>query len=299
MIERGGPPFPRLVATALFVAAASAALAAAGPDALVPFKDAAGAATEVGVGFVIDFGNSSKPLVGCAKVPPSDNGYEALGAFLAQEGQAPATYNQSGLLCSIGNDPSGAPSVCGQSLAGGYQYWSYWYMTDGSGSWTYGNRGASVAVGTAANGQDVEGWRFQDPGPDNPSAPAPGAAPDYTAICGSAEAVVATTAPPTTAATHPTDATVAPMTASTSVTTTVVPTKSTTSATSTTTTTGASATAAAGKHHGPTAQSLRAAPADSRQDGGGSPVPLVIGSLIVAGLAVAAVLGWRRRSGTP
>jgi hypothetical protein len=293
------------VTTALIVAAASASLAIAGPDALVPFKDVAGAATEVGVGFVIDFGNSSKPLIGCVKVPPSDNGYEALGAFLAQEGQAPATYSQSGLLCSIGDVPSGAPAVCGNGTSAGYYYWSYWTMTDGSGSWTYASRGASVAVGTAANGEDVEGWRFQDPGPDNPSAPAPGAAPDYAAICGPPEAVVATTTPPTTGATRPTGAPVAPTTGSktgsTTVTTatgaTAAPKGATAPTTSTTTTTGAPA-AAAGTHHGPTAQSLRATPTDSRQDGG-SPVPLVIGSLIVAALAVAAVLGWRRRSGTP
>ncbi len=296
--------FPRLTATALLVAAASAALAVAGPDALVPFKDVAGAATEVGVAFVIDFGNSTKPLVGCAEVPPSDNGYEALTAFLDQEHEAAPTYNQSGLLCSIDNVPPGAPSVCGTGVSGGYEYWSYWYMTDGSGTWTYASRGASVAVGSATAGQDVEGWRFQDPGPDNASAPPPGAAPDYAAICGSTTSAVvappATTVAPGHAPASPAPTTTAP-TAGPAATTTP-----TTPPTSSATPTAPTATGADGPPTStrPTTpdlknQSLRATTAaDSHEPGGGSDVPLVIGSLIVLALAAATLVGWRRRSGS-
>ena len=132
-----------------------------------PSGTAAGAATEVGVAFVVDFGGSGPPVVGCVKVPASDNGYQALQAFTAQAHLAPPTFNSADLLCSIDGDPAGAPGVCGQSVPGGYQYWSYWFMTNGSGAWTYANRGASAPVGSAAGGQDVEGWRFQNPGPDN------------------------------------------------------------------------------------------------------------------------------------
>ena len=64
----------RLISAALMVAAASAALAGAGPDALMPFRDAAGAATEVSVAFVVDFGDLGAPVVGCTQVPSTEDG---------------------------------------------------------------------------------------------------------------------------------------------------------------------------------------------------------------------------------
>ena len=115
----GGPRRRRLTAAALVVGAASAALALAGPDALVPFKDAAGAATEVGVAFVIDFGGSAAPVVGCVKVPPSDNGYQALSAFTTQEHLTAPTYNSTDLLCSINGVPAGAPGSAGRASGTG------------------------------------------------------------------------------------------------------------------------------------------------------------------------------------
>ena len=120
---------------ALVVAAGTAALALAGPLALRPFVDAAGAAGAAGdvtVAFVIDFGPGTTPVVGCVDVPPTDNGYDALAAFASQEGIDQPTYNPSGLLCSINCIPS---SGCGQVVAGGYIYWSY--FTGAKGGWTY------------------------------------------------------------------------------------------------------------------------------------------------------------------
>jgi hypothetical protein len=291
----GGVPARTLFAAAVLVGAASAALAGAGPDALLPFRDMAGAATDVGVAFVVDFGGSSSPVVGCVKVPASDTGYDALTAFTTQEHWAPPTYNSAGLLCSINGEPV-APA-CGQGIVGGYQYWSYWFMTDGSGSWKYANRGASAPVGSARNGQDVEGWRFQNPGPDNPSAPAPRAAPAYSSICASVTAALTTTTtvPPSTATT------IAPEVVTTTTfasTTTTVPSSSAPVSPATSTT---SPPASLTKTPPTSSQrsALNATPTANDQAGGGSATPLIIGGLLILLLATGAVFGWRRRSNTP
>jgi hypothetical protein len=327
------PSLRRWLSTALFIGAASAALSAAGPDALVPFKDAAGAATEVGVAFVIDFGGSTKPLVGCVRVPPADNGYYALAAFLQQEGEAQPVYNSSGLLCSINGIP--AAPACGQSVPGGYQFWSYWTMTNGSGAWSYADRGASVPVGSAADGEDVEGWRFQNPGPDNPSAPAPRVVPDYTAICGSptpvstppaGPPVVAATVPPTTdpgsttapAGTEPPSSSPAPaVTSATPVSGreqtsgSAAAAKGATGRTSgarstagseSTATTSRTSSSKTSPTSGKQAQALRASATDDRQGSGGSAgsaAPVIIGAVLVAALIAVAAYRWRRRPGTP
>ena len=138
----GGLSPRRLVRTALFVGAVSAALASGGPDALLPFRDMAGAATEVSVAFVVDFGGSTPPVVRCVRVPSGTNGYQALTIFTQEENEAAPVYNSSGLLCSINGDPS---SGCGLAVSGGYIYWSYWHGT--SGTWQYANRGCRERPG--------------------------------------------------------------------------------------------------------------------------------------------------------
>ena len=174
---------------ALVVAAGTAALALAGPLALRPFVDAAGAAGaagEVSVAFVLDFGPGTTPVTGCVDVPASDNRYDALAAFASQQGLAQPTYNSSGLLCSINGIPS---SGCGQVVAGGYIYWSY--FTGGQGGWTYSSTGA---FGTVTPG-DVEGWRFQNPGSGRPNDPPPRSSARFAAICGSGTVTPPTTQP--------------------------------------------------------------------------------------------------------
>ena len=171
------------------VAVASAALALAGPFALLPLETVAGAATEVGVAFVVDFGGANKVETACVRVPRADNEYQALAAFTQQENEQAPTYNNSGLLCSIGGIPN---SGCGQSDGKGFIYWSYWHGD--TGTWEYSDTGASGTVHSCnAGGEDcdVEGWRFEDPGDGNPNDPPPGAAADYAATC-------AATPPPTT-----------------------------------------------------------------------------------------------------
>jgi hypothetical protein len=310
-------PVRRLVQGGLLVAAAACALSLGGPDVLVPAKDVAGAAVDVGVGFVIDFGGGQAPVAGCVQVPPSDNGYDALTAFLAQEHLAAPTYNASDLLCSIDGVP--AAPACGQAVPGGYQYWSYWTMTDGSGSWTYASRGASVAVGDAAGGRDVEGWRFQNPGPDNPSAPAPRTAPDFAALCGDATSTPATTAPapapaasgagtvPTaggaTASGPPSGGTsggngvTAPAAAGagggSAPSTTVAPSGAQAGRTG-----GASTSTTAPASSPDHLHALGATPVAAHQGGGAGALPLVLGGALALALLVVAAVRWRARART-
>ena len=164
---------------ALLVAAGTAALSLAGPLALRPFADAAhaaGSAGEVSVAFVLDFGGSSSDQVtGCVTVPSTDTRYDALAAFVQEKGLTQPSYAPSGLLCSINGVPS---SGCGQIIAGGYIYWAY--FTGGAHGWVYASTGAGGTVGT----DDVEGWRFENPGSGNPGDPGPRTAPHYDSLCG-------------------------------------------------------------------------------------------------------------------
>jgi hypothetical protein len=267
------------------------------------------------VAFVIDLGTGA-PVVGCVHVPSSDNGYYALAAFAQQENLAAPTYAGSGLLCSIGGTPAtgcGTPGPNGQ-----YYFWSYWTMTDGSGRWAYSDRGAFTPVGDAANGQDVEGWRFQNPGPDNATAPPPRSAPNYAAICPAASVPP----PASPAATSPT-ATSPPAAAPSSSgtvgaassdsgarpgsTVTTPPVTGPTSHASTTagghpnavaqrSATGGSTTTVPASGSAGHAQALGASHAPTGGGGtGGSVAPLVIGGALVVALAGAAGWRWRRR----
>jgi len=167
----------RIGRAALIVAAGTAGLASAGPMALRPLVDvteAAGAAGQVSVAFVLDFGTGTTPVVGCVTVDAAANRYEALSAFLRLKNMAQPSYATSGLLCSINGIPS---TGCGQVVNGGYVYWSY--FTGGTGGWTYANSGASGGVTPG----DVEGWRFQNPGQGNPHDPPPVPMPQYDSIC--------------------------------------------------------------------------------------------------------------------
>jgi len=311
----GGPTPGRFVAAGLSVAAVSAALASAGPDALVPFRDAAGAATEVSVAFVVDFGGAIGPVVKCVPVPSGDNGYQALAAFTALENEAPPVFASSGLLCSINGDPS---SGCGQTVPGGYIYWSYWQGS--SGKWQYANSGATA---TMQNG-DVEGWRFENPGRANPNDPPPAASPAYAAICGTGVAATTTTAagaaPPASGAPGP--ASSGPQTAPAPSGSQPLPSSPGTPGTQASTPAkggprppsnsafdpgpGATGTASSkpsgsASPSGPAtsgaqAQALRASSAAARQGRGGSPAPLLVGGGILAVLIAASVVRWRKRA---
>ena len=317
----GRPSLRRLGSGALFVGAASAALALAGPDALVPFRDVAGAAAEVSVAFVVDFGGSGAPVVACVNVPSGDNGYQALAALVQQENLAAPTYAVSGLLCSINEVPT---SGCGQKNPdGSYAYWSYWRLGAG-GSWSYGTGRPPNPVPQSG---DVEGWRFEAHGSANPNDPSPGAAPEYAAICPDALTSTPTTAAPVTPTTvaatqqpavvaspgspasptsgrpaaavggsasipvagaHPSTATSVPR--STAGTTATLPGGSEAATTPTTPTTPSS--------HGNT-EALGAVNATAHHPGGNGALPLVIGGSVIAVLVAGAMLRWRKRPRMP
>ncbi len=303
----------RVVRSLLLVGAAASALSLAGPDALMPFKDVAGAATEVSVAFVVDFGGSTGPAVGCVTVPSSDNGYEALVAFTQQEHEAAPTYNNSGLLCSINGDPG---SGCGQTVPDGYIYWSYWHGS--TGRWSYATTGAFATVTIG----DVEGWRFEDPGKSNPNDPPPALAPDYNTICPPSPPPSTTTSLPGTvpspssgrpSVTTTTAGSPSPGAATGSsggTTPSTAPKKSTSSTTAAPGSKSTDAGLGAIRHPGSSGPSITAVPGHHAQSlnatttvlpekNGNSLVPLLVTGAIVAALAVVAALLWRRRPRLP
>lgn len=317
----GRPSLRRLGSAALFVGAASAALALAGPDALVPFRDVAGAAAEVSVAFVVDFGGTGAPAVACVNVPSGDNGYQALAALAQQENLAAPTYAASGLLCSINGIPT---TGCGQQNPDGtYAYWSYWRLGAG-GSWSYGTGRPPDPIPLTG---DVEGWRFEAHGSANPNDPPPGAAPDYAAICPDALTSTPTTAAPVTPTTvaatqqpavvaspgsqasptsgrpaaavggsaptpaagaHPSTATGVPGSAAG----TAAPLPSGSEAATTTTT-----TTSPSSHRN--TEALGAVGAAAHHPGGNGSLPLIIGGSVTAVLVAGAMVRWRKRPRIP
>ncbi|HEX7443952.1 MAG TPA: hypothetical protein VF320_08705, partial [Acidimicrobiales bacterium] len=249
-------------------------------------------------------------------------------AFTHQEGMAPPTFASSGLLCSINVVPS---SGCGQTVAGGYIYWSY--FTGRTGSWAYASSGA---FGTVTHG-DVEGWRFQNPGTGRPNDPAPRTPPQYDSICSSGPGTTTTTAPATTkggghphSSTHTHQAGAAPAprnhaSAGTKPTGTSSPTTTTTRSTTTTstdpcnpttttssptTTTSSSTTTTSTAPCDPTTTvpdlTVPSDPVVHLADGRPTPAgpgsgtdSLIVGGLLVAALGIAAFARWRRRPRTP
>jgi hypothetical protein len=243
------------------------------------------------------------------KVPQGSTDADAL---VAAVGQSNLSYAPSGLLCAIDNYPANGVAECNASANGEFFFWSYW---DGkAGSWSYASAGPASTLATPG---DVEGWRYQDPGPANSSAPQPSPAPDFSSLCPAEYANA-----PATATTTPTTHTTAPAVhgaqstpavagggakgpggaASAAGPTTTMP-GGPASADPTTTT--APASSAGGQ---PTRPSLRhdagnAAHAlgplhHTSPSGGNWLVPLLVGLLIV-GLGLAAVRRWRRRPADP
>ncbi len=287
----------RLARAALLVAGGTAALSLAGPLALRPFADVAGAAGDVAVGFVLDFGGArSSQVVGCVTVPDSDSGYDALAAFASQQGLSLPIYANSGLLCSINGVPA---SGCGVTVRGGYIYWSY--FTGGTGAWTYASTGAFATVTPG----DVEGWRFQNPGTGLPNDPAPRTAPDYAVLCPST--------PPSTTPSSGGGGGGSAAAGGRRVHgrralrggggTTVAPTTSTSTSSTTTTTSTypptTSTTLPQTKVPGDPEVGVVNSTKSTGTSGGSGPDPLIAGGLLVGLLAVAAWTRWRKRPRTP
>jgi hypothetical protein len=306
------PVWRRIGRGALIVAAGTAALALAGPMALRPISDVAGAAGAVTVAFVLDFGGGpGNQVVGCVNVDPTHSRYAALSEFAAQKNLVLPAYADSGLLCSINGVPSAG---CGQTVSGGYIYWSY--FTGGASGWTYSSTGA---FGPVTQG-DVEGWRFQNPGSGRPNDPAPRTAPEFSSLC-SAVATTTTTRPASHAG-GPTAGGSGAAVANGSAGGSPAVYRShahPAAKPGTIQSTGSTGTSVVASAPVPTTTStIPPDPSASRTDVivpsdpvvpaaaintdagvGGGPDSMIVGGLLVAGLAGAAYARWRRRSRTP
>jgi len=306
---------------ALFLGAAGAVLAPAGPGALLPLKMAIASADSVGndvyVAVVVDFGSGSSlsTISKCVPVASTDRDSDALAAAV---GASNVSYNNSGLLCAIANYPTNGVQNCGQNVGpGDYDYWSYWHGT--SGSWVYANNGpAEQSVASPAD--DVEGWRFQSDEPDNPSGPPPATPATYAQIC-NATTEVAPSQPPSSAVTTTTPTSMPPAVTTTttdgtatapdhaSTTTTpstrptsavAAPTAAAPTAASTTSTTqpGSQGETRGSGEVSPGAPHHALAGSTPRQNPGGSGstlLPVVLVAAVVAALGGIAVVRWRRR----
>ncbi len=314
-----------LAPVAMLIGVGTSVLAPMGPDALVPFRvGVAAAASEVYVAVVVDFGGASgapADFTKCVQVPSGSTDAQALAAAVNNQ----TAYSNSGLLCAIENIPANGVSNCNASSGADYYFWSYWHGS--SGSWVYANNGPAEQPATTG---DVQGWRFQNPGPANPNAPKPGAAPNFASICPNAVVTTPTASPPTTTPSDP--PTTKPLTptatvhpgASATTTTTVAHGAGTAStgggktvtttnpksnphvtttvpagATSTTTTT-APVTSKSDVKPDATTRHAEALAADSGSgSSGGSSVALIVTGIVVVVLGLLSFLRWRRRPNTP
>jgi hypothetical protein len=313
----------RVLMWGLFVGAAAAALAPAGPGALVPLKMAIASADSVGndvyVAVVVDFGSGSAKSTISTCVPVASNAHDA-DALVAAVGSDNVAYNNSGLLCAIDNYPSNGVQNCGESVGSGdYDYWSYWHGA--SGTWIYANDGPAEQS-VSSPGDDVVGLKFQTDEPDTPSDPPPSVAPVYAQICNSStetpppQSSSGSGSTPTTPATTPAGSSVTPTTgkpsagpaqattSSTAVSARPKPAASTTTtasgATTTTTTAGNGDTTSprSGTHGSAGTHRLIVASAASHDSSGGSSshlLPVILIAVVVAALGGLALFRWRRR----
>lgn len=138
---------------------------------MVALTGPAAAAGQVCVGVVVDDANGAAPNPQTARVPGGASDLDALNAA----GDA-VTQDNSGLVCAINAYPPNGLQTCHNASNGLYYYWSYWQGDPYANTWTYA--GIGPAEHTVSDGQTyVEGWRYQDPGPDSASAPQPSVSP--------------------------------------------------------------------------------------------------------------------------
>jgi hypothetical protein len=281
------------------------------------------ASGQVCLGVVVDDGNGSAATQ-AAQVAPGSSDLDAMNAA----GDT-VTQNNAGLVCAIDNYPPNGLQNCLGTAGGLYYYWSYWQGDPYTNTWTYGEVGP--AEHTVSAGQTyVEGWRYQDPGPDNKNATKPAVTPAaaFAQACpgvapvapasggggppaggGAGGSVTSTTSvpatPPPPAATSPESGATAPAITSggshTAPSTKTPPSGGTTgpnaqssgTGSSTPTTSGTATTAPTPKR---TAAKLALTNAGRRGDSGGDPaLPIVLVALLIALIAGAAWFRWRRR----
>jgi hypothetical protein len=243
------------------------------------------------------------------------------------------TQNSSGLVCGINGYPDNALQTCLNTSGRDFYYWSYWEGDPATNTWTYANVGP--AEHTVSSGQTyVEGWRYQDPGPDSPAAPKPSVTPAAafaqacpgvapvdgsgggstgggTSTGGASTGTTGTTV--TTAPGAPGGSAAAASGAASTAGGNATPgagTSSTTRGTPTgaagplvPTTAGAAGTSTTTspdqvRASTDTATKVRHAAAPLHRGGGGNPaLPIVVAAVLIACLGAAALVRWRRRPG--
>jgi hypothetical protein len=147
-------------------------LAAGGLVAVTGPAAPALAGDQVCAGIVIDDGTGAKPVPQGGSVAPGSS-----DLLLLTAARDTFQQNDSDLVCTINSYPANGLQNClGTAPHGLYYYWSYWEGDPTTNTWTYANVGP--AEHTVAAGQDyVEGWRYQNPGPDSPLATKPSVTP--------------------------------------------------------------------------------------------------------------------------
>jgi hypothetical protein len=166
---------------------ASAALFACGLMVVASPAVPAVASGQVCAAVVIDDGNGVAPAPQSAQIQPGANDLDLLNAA-----NDSFTQNSAGLVCAIDGYPANGLQNCLGTANGLFYYWSYWQGDPSTNTWTYAQIGP--AEHTVAAGQTyVEGWRYQNPGPDSPSAAPPSVKPTaaFTGACASENSVPA------------------------------------------------------------------------------------------------------------
>jgi hypothetical protein len=302
---------------------AALGLSVGGLTALALSVSAGAASGQVCMGIVIQDGSSSTPSVQAANVTPgTTSDLEALVA-------AGDTYipNDSGLVCDINDYPSNEVTGCLNAKGGKFFYWSYWQGNPDTNTWTYASVGP--ASHDVSAGQDyVEGWRYQDPGFDNPNAEKPTVTPAsaFAQTCpatttpttsgggggspgggGGSGAPTPSTAPTTAPTTQPTTAAASgtvphnsesPRAATTTTRARGLAGTAPPTAQASTSTTTSSAAVGSGSHQKTPTSPTKLAEANASAHGqsGGDPVlPIIIVALVILLLGGVSWFRWRRR----
>ena len=232
------------------------------------------AAKTICVGLVVDARSLDGPVsTKCTTVPDGSTGYDVLRAAGHTVG-----FRQDGIICTIDSRPSD-----GCAATDAMHYWAYFHREPHSSSWSYSNEGATTYK--PENGE-TEGWVWRDGDMAKPSNVA------YTTICPQTSSPT-----PRPSVTH------------------VSPTSTPTTAATAQSPPAALPSKGAGRHkHHPAAVRPRATPSptpttdttssppvtiaavdSTSSDGSGPPWGLIAGAVVVAGVAGAAALRWRRR----
>jgi hypothetical protein len=206
-------------------------------------------------------------------------------------------------ICRIDDDPPASQDPC-INTSPATAYWSYWHADAGQDVWSYSQLGAATYRPPPGS---VDAWVFgsaSQQGTDGqpPFSPAEVRATNATPTT-VPPSTVPTTAPlsasPTTSPSAP-PATTLPSTAPSSTSSTSAPPSTATTITTTTAPSGGTISGRSGGHRAPEPKIVDAAPVVEKSPGAGSPVPFVVGGIVVVMmLGVAGFLTWRRRHPGP